>query len=128
MHMFTSAVARQAARRARLGLELLEDRTVPTTYEVGTGLAYQSLGVVPWGQLAPGDTVNVHWRPEGYHELILLSSRGTEQAPIRVVGVAGPDGQKPVIDGAGATMSPTLRYAYEGTVTSPGTPNRGLIV
>src|SRR5262245_51064775 len=97
--------------------ENLEDRTVPTVYEVGPGLAFTSLGAVPWGQLAAGDTVNLHWRPEAYHELVLISSRGTQAAPIRFVGVSGPSGQRPVIDGSAATMAPTVRYAYEGSAT-----------
>src|SRR5262249_47908033 len=54
-------------------------------------------------------------------EMILLSTRGTAAAPIRVNGVPGPQGQLPVIDGQNAVMSSQLHYAYAGTAA------RGLI-
>jgi hypothetical protein len=40
----------------------------------------------------------------------MLSGRGTAQAPIRVCGVAGPGGQRPVIDGNGAVSRRALKY------------------
>lgn len=41
------------------------------TFEVGPGLTYTNLGSVPWMSLNPGDTVNIHYKPGGYHEIIL---------------------------------------------------------
>ncbi|MFW5739258.1 MAG: hypothetical protein ACOC1F_02710 [Myxococcota bacterium] len=74
-------------------------------YEVGEGQPLASLGEVPWNALGPGDMVRVHWRAEPYREKILLSTRGEPGNPIRLCGVAGPDGELPVLDGHGATTS-----------------------
>ena len=46
------------------------------TYEVGPGQIYTNLSSVPWTGLQPGDTVNIHYQPGGYHEIILLSNSG----------------------------------------------------
>jgi hypothetical protein len=131
-HHFSTTRSRTAERtrqrRFRPSVEALEERTVPTVNDVGTGQAYQTIGAVPWGQLAPGDDVRIHWQPQAYHEMILLSQSGTASAPITVEGIAGPNGQLPVIDGQNATMSSQLHYAYSGSATSPGTPNRGVVV
>ncbi len=75
------------------------------TYEVGPASGYRTLGSVPWVALQPGDTVLVNWQRQPYHEKVVLSCAGTAALPIRVVGVPGPDGQLPVIDGASATTS-----------------------
>jgi hypothetical protein len=47
------------------------------TYEAGPGQAYTNLSSVPWMSLAAGDTVNVHYLPGGYHEIIMLSNSGS---------------------------------------------------
>lgn len=92
-----------------------------TTYDVGPGLAYTSIGAVPWDDLAAGDTVSIHYRPEPYHELILISAQGTPEAPVRVQGIAGPNGERPIIDGEDAVLGPNLHYTYSGL------PMRGLL-
>jgi hypothetical protein len=114
------APRRPAGYRPRL--ENLEERTVLSTYDVGPGMAYTTLNSVPWANLAPGDTVNVQWQPQGYHEKLLLSASGTAAAPIRIVGIAGPDGQLPVIDGQNATSASPDLFRYSGTEA------RGLII
>src|SRR5438552_2870982 len=86
---------RKVAATCRLVLEALEDRRLLSTYDIGPGLAYTSVNAVPWETLGPGDTVQIHWCPEAYREKILISTSGTAQEPIRVVGVAGPNGQLP---------------------------------
>ncbi len=73
-------------------------------YEVGPEKEYTSLHQVPWGGLMPGDKVLIFWREEPYKEKFALSRMGTEEAPITISGVAGPEGQLPVIDGNGATI------------------------
>ena len=83
-----------------------------TTYSVGPGQTYGSIGAVPWTSLVPGDTVAIHWQPSAYHEKILISESGTASKPINVVGVPGPQGQQPVIDGANATTSSQFHYYY----------------
>ena len=80
-------------------------------YPVGPGQAYEAIGDVPWADLGAGDTVRIFWRDEPYREKFLVQGQGTEAAPIVVCGVAGPDGQRPVIDGDQATTSADMGYA-----------------
>lgn len=110
--------SRRSAARA---CESLESRLLLTLYDVGPGLAYTSIGAVPWNQLQAGDTVAIHGRDTPYHELILISGEGTADAPIRIMGVPGPNGQKPIIDGQDAVLGPNLDYVYSATAT------RGLV-
>ena len=109
----------------RPSLESLEARDVPAVFDVGFGQAYASIGAVPWTNLTAGDTVRIHWRTTAqggdYHEKINISGQGTADAPISIIGVPGPNGELPVINGAGATTSATDTTAYLGHQT------RGLI-
>ena len=77
-------------------------RVRAATTRSAPGQAYEAIGDVPWDDLAAGDTVRIHWRDEPYREKFLLRGQGTEDAPIVVCGVAGPDGQLPIIDGENA--------------------------
>lgn len=72
-----------------------------TDYLVAEGSSF-TLDTVPWTTLAPGDTVRIAWRPEPYRRRILLSTKGTEAAPIKLCGVPGPAGQRPVLEGIGS--------------------------
>ena len=57
---------------ARLsGVLLLTPQSWAVIYEVGPGHTLQKLSSVPWASLHPGDTVNIHYQPDGYHEIIL---------------------------------------------------------
>lgn len=82
-------------------------------YEVGPGKALGQIGQVPWKDLAPGDLVLIHYRPEPYREKWVIDSAGTESAPIVVRGVLGPDGQLPVIEGRNAVTSTDLNFWSE---------------
>jgi hypothetical protein len=79
-------------------------------YEVGPDRPLTAIGQVPWESLGPGDQVWIHWRPEPYREKWVICRRGTEELPIHVLGVPGPDGQLPVIDGRDATTRPALNF------------------
>jgi hypothetical protein len=81
-----------------------------TTYDVGVGQAYTKLAQVPWLKLVPCDTVNIHWQPTPYKEITLLSNRGAANKFIRITGILGPNGERPVIDGNGATQTPGLPF------------------
>ncbi|HEX5324410.1 MAG TPA: hypothetical protein VFW40_11530 [Capsulimonadaceae bacterium] len=83
----------------------------PKTYDVGVGTAYPTLGSFNWGQLGPGDTMNIH--PGTYHELILLTVRGTAAAPITIQGIPDAQGNLPVIDGQNATQDAQFAYNYK---------------
>jgi MYXO-CTERM domain-containing protein len=82
-------------------------------YEVGPGRALESVGAVPWESLQPGDEVRIHWRAEPYREKFVIGRSGTAEAPITVRGVAGPAGQRPVLDGRDATTRAALNYWNE---------------
>ncbi|NUP07496.1 MAG: right-handed parallel beta-helix repeat-containing protein [Polyangiaceae bacterium] len=85
-----------------------------TDYQVGPGKAYENIGDVPFESLVAGDTVRIFWRDQPYHEKMMIGGVGTAEQPIRVCGVAGPDGQLPVIDGANATTRPQLDFPFDG--------------
>ena len=74
-------------------------------YDVGPGKKYERLGQVPFATLEAGDMVRVHWRKEPYRDALLLSSQGRPDRPIRLCGVRGPQGERPVIDANGAVIS-----------------------
>ena len=81
-------------------------------FAVGPSQPLKSLAEVPWSQLGPGDVVRIHWRREPYRERILIHTSGTRRRPIRIEGVRGPQGQRPVIDGRGARILPRQAAAY----------------
>jgi hypothetical protein len=83
------------------------------TYEVGPGKALTNIGDVPWESLQAGDTVLIYWRSTPYKEKWVICRQGTEAAPITVRGVLGPNGERPVIDGSGATTRRNLNYWNE---------------
>lgn len=85
-----------------------------TVYEVGPGEAMESIGDVPWEDLAAGDTVRIHWREEPYREKFLLRVQGTEDQPIVVCGVAGPSGELPILDGENAVARSGMAYPFSG--------------
>jgi hypothetical protein len=89
-----------------------------TTYNIGPGRTYPDGNAfdasVGWHSLQAGDIVRIHWRAEPYREFILISGRGTSTQPIKLQGVLGPDGRRPVIDGHNAVQSPNLRYQDMG--------------
>ncbi|QGQ98031.1 hypothetical protein EHS13_25620 [Paenibacillus psychroresistens] len=81
-----------------------------TLYDVGIGQTYTKLSQVPWLKLLPCDTVNIHWQPTPYKEITFLSNRGAANKFIRITGILGPNGERPVIDGNGATQTPGLPF------------------
>ena len=93
-------------------LERLEERTLLSTYNIGPGQPYTTLGSFNWSSLQPGDTVDIHWQSTPYREKLMISESGTASAPINIVGVPGPNGQQPIIDGQNATTSSQFDYSY----------------
>lgn len=84
-----------------------------TTYDVGPGQPFASIGAVPLETLAAGDTVRIHWRAEPYREKWVVTAQGTATAPVTFVGVPGPGGALPIIDGENATTRLALSYWSE---------------
>ncbi len=84
-----------------------------TDYNVGPGQPLAAISDVPWESLAAGDRVLIHWRAAPYKEKWVVNARGTAAEPIVVRGLPGPNGERPVIDGDGATTRPQLSYWNE---------------
>ena len=86
-----------------------------TDYQVGDGKQYTALDQVPWESLRAGDTVRVFYRATPYAGKFLIAAQGTAAAPVRVCGVRGPNGERPVIDGNGAVTRRALASGYGST-------------
>ncbi len=87
-------------------------------YQVGSGAGQiASLDLVPWESLAPGDTVRIFYRAAPYVGKFMISAKGTDAAPVRVCGVKGPNGERPIIDGNGATTRAALLPVYGNKVS-----------
>src|SRR5262249_19796964 len=84
-----------------------------TTYEVGDGKSYTSIGAVPWESIAPGDTVLIYARATPYAEKFVVSVAGTAAQPVTVRGVSDVSGNRPIISGASATTRTQLDYASD---------------
>src|SRR5580765_3774988 len=93
-----------------------------TTYEVKPGTPLDTIAEVPWATLQPGDTVLIYWKPTPYNEKWVICRQGAAAQPITVRGVFGPNGERPVIDGNGATTPTDLNFWNEnrGTIKIGG--------
>ena len=95
-----------------LALMQMGQRLAAATFEVGPGQTYTNLGTVPWTGLQPGDTVNIHYQPGGYHEVVLLCNSGTANLPITINGRPDPvTGALPVIDGNNAVTATNVPWS-----------------
>ena len=93
-------------------------RVDATVYEVKSGTPLDTIAEVPWATLQPGDTVLIHWREQPYREKWVIGRSGTAALPITIRGIAGPNGELPVITGQDAVTPSTLNFWSE---------NRGVI-
>ncbi len=88
-------------------LSLLTGRSVAANYDVGPGKPLATLSAVPWATLQPGDFVNIHYKPGGYHEKIQISASGTAAQHIVIRGIPDPTTHAlPIIDGKDAIEDP----------------------
>jgi len=92
------------------------------TYEIKPGTALDTIAKVPWATLQPGDIVLIYWKPTAYKEKWVICRQGSAKRPITIRGVLGPNGERPVIDGNGATTPTNLNYWNEirGTIKIGG--------
>jgi hypothetical protein len=88
-----------------------------TDYQVGPGKAYTTLDTVPWESIKAGDTVRLFYSSTPYKGKFAIFGQGTADAPIRVCGVRGPNNERPIIDGTGATSRPQLANMISGDAT-----------
>src|SRR4051812_41766876 len=98
-----------------------------TDYQVGpNGGQLASLDQVPWENLHAGDTVRIFYRADAYKGKFAINAHGTFQAPVRVCGVKGPNGERPIIDGNGANTRPTMSYGRNSA--SDTNQTRGIVM
>jgi len=86
------------------GLLLIAPATVSATgYHIGPGQTYTTIGAAPWSSLVPGDTMYIHAKANQlpYFEHIYVSAalQGTQQNPIKIIGVSDGSGNQPILDG-----------------------------
>ena len=98
-----------------------------TSYHVGPGQAYTTIGAVPWYNLQAGDTVYIHYQSTPYHEKFLVSGQGTAAQWIRVIGVPGPNCELPVISGDGATTGSNMHNYWQDATGDSAIQNSGII-
>jgi hypothetical protein len=122
--MFGSVRSRSLRLLAAFVLALVATPAGATTYDVGPGQALPAIADVPWATLQPGDVVQIHYRAASYREKWVIGRSGTASAPIVVRGVLGPNGERPVISGDGATTPDPLDFTGESRgVLKIGTSN-----
>ena len=81
-------------------------------YQVGPDKAYKKLSDINWDNLKAGDSVRIFYKPTPYKEKIVIRTSGTKEKPLRICGVAGADGERPILDGDGAINDPDDSKAY----------------
>ncbi|MBZ0318698.1 MAG: hypothetical protein K8L91_19950 [Anaerolineae bacterium] len=84
-------------------------------YNVGTGQPYTSIGAVPFSSLQPSSIVRIHYRATPYYEKVFVNTIATANQPVCIVGVPGPNGELPIIDGQNATTSANMETHYDGS-------------
>ena len=89
------------------------------TFEVGPGKPYADLQSVA-SRVTAGDTVRVYWRSTPYPGGVLLTVNGTAANRIKIVGVRGTDGSRPVISGGTNTIELQGDYTTIEGVTFTG--------
>jgi len=83
---------------------------------------------VPWERLSSGDTVRLSYRNSPYKGKILITGEGKPDAPIRICGIRGPNNERPVIDGDGATTRSVLETLYASQAYSPLFQKRAVVL
>jgi parallel beta-helix repeat protein len=109
-------VIRNKAGSLLWGVLLMLGINVPVlaaTYNVGPGQQYTNLSSVRWSSLAAGDTVYIHYGV--YREKFNLTTQGTAENPIRIIGVPDANGNRPVIDGQNAVTAPHSDFRWAGS-------------
>jgi len=91
------------------------------TYKVGPGQPYANPHNVPWLALLPCDTVLISYQTQPYSDRLYIASRGSKGKAIRISGVLGPNGERPIFDGSHAIM-------YAGQGYNPYVQPYGMII
>lgn len=107
-------------------VNITENDPLPAEFHIGAGQQYTTVASMPWHLAAAGSTVFIHYQAAPFAGKILLPNRGTAALPIRLVGVKGAGGERPIIDGNNAAPPP-LSTPYDSE-TSGASEDSGLIV
>jgi hypothetical protein len=100
-----------------------------TDYQVGPGPGQLAkIEDVPWEALQAGDTVRIFHRPTPYAGKFMIAAKGTVDKPVRVCGVPGPAGERPIIDGADAVTRTQLVYSNDDSGINIVHQTRSVIV
>jgi len=87
-----------------------------TDYVIGAGQPYAGADQVPWESLKAGDSVRFTYSTTPYRAKFIVAGFGTATAPITICGIPGPNGERPIIEGAGATTRAALNGTYGNSV------------
>lgn len=98
---------------AILGASLLNIASAEI-HHVGPGRRFETPDEAPWNTLRPGDEVHIHYRAEPYRVKWVFARQGTASKPIAIRGIAGPNGERPVIDGENALTPPGQDFTSGG--------------
>jgi len=71
-----------------------------------------TLAQVPWESLGPGDVVCIPYRTQPYRYKFKMTTQGSASNPIRVLGMHGPNGERPILSGDNAVSSPSNTYSF----------------
>ncbi|MBT4761483.1 MAG: right-handed parallel beta-helix repeat-containing protein [Bdellovibrionaceae bacterium] len=101
-----------------LSINTNPENLIGTNYRVGPEQDYENIGDVPWEELGEGDNVFIFHKLTPYYEKWVVNTSGSEDHPIKIIGVPSAEGELPVISGQNATTRISLSYWNE---------NRGLL-
>jgi hypothetical protein len=96
---------------------------------VGPTRTYLTPKDVPWLKLMPCDQVLIDYRAEPYRDMLFIASRGEKNKYITVKGLPGPNGERPVFDGANAVTATNVAMGavYDGkAMISIAPPDRSV--
>ncbi len=96
-----------------IALLLIFSSAQATDYHIGPGQPLTDIADVDWTALQAGDRVFIHWRSTPYREKWVINVQGATQDPISIIGVNGPNGEQPVIDGENAVTVAGLNFWNE---------------
>lgn len=97
------------------------------TFDVGPDKTYTEVNAVPWATLVAGDVVNIYHRPTPYVCKFGLAAQGEASAPVIINGVTDASGNRPILDGEGATVSPGSMPGTADNIWAAGDEGFGLI-
>ncbi|MGK0499543.1 MAG: parallel beta-helix repeat protein [Oceanicoccus sp.] len=122
-----SRIVEKAIKTAVVAVIIITNSIVVSAadYNVGPGQPIASLAGVNWSSLQGGDTVYIHYAT--YNEKFNITSRGTAQNPIRVIGVLDANGNRPVIDGQNATTPASSDFRWQDNTGSSAIQFLGVV-